>query len=58
MNALSMRTHGFVETTLWLGAGIVALVLVLTWLLASALRAAVVPLRPTSRRLMRLSAVP
>ena len=45
MSSLSMRTHAVVETTLWLGAGVVALVLILLWLVASALRALVAPLR-------------
>ncbi len=45
MSSLSMRMHNAVETTLWLGAGVVALVLVLLWLVASALRAIVSPLR-------------
>ncbi len=48
MSSLSMRMHNVVETTLWLGAGVVALVLILLWLLASALRALVAPLRLAS----------
>ena len=45
MSSFPVRMHDVVETTLWLGAGVVALVLVLIWLLASAARAAVAPLR-------------
>ena len=45
MTSPSMRMHRAVETTLWLGAGVVALVLVLIWLLASGLHSLLSPLR-------------
>jgi hypothetical protein len=45
MSSLRMRMHDVLETALWLGAGVVALLLVLLWLVASALRALVAPLR-------------
>ena len=48
MSSPSMRMHNVAETTLWLVAGVVALVLILLWLLASALRAIVTPLRLAS----------
>lgn len=48
MSPLSIRTHALVETLLWLGAGVVALLLVLVWLLASGVRALVAPLRLAS----------
>jgi hypothetical protein len=48
---LSMRTHNAVETLRWLGAAPIALAFIAIWLLDSAARAVVAPIRrPRSHR--------